>query len=101
VSGIILPSFVSCIPARVPGCVDIGLLPLLGTAAQQDDQCLSLLAEIDPVAGAEIEPQFQDARADALCSREVATFKPVQSYSDSCLRIVFELIEPSVERIAA
>jgi hypothetical protein len=34
--------------------LDVVLLPFLGAAAEQNDEALAVLDEIDPVAGAEI-----------------------------------------------
>ena len=40
-------------PPEISGGLDILLLTLLGPTAQEDDQGITVLAEIDPVAGAE------------------------------------------------
>src|SRR5260370_36744887 len=45
---------------------DVALLTLLRASAQQDDQTVSILAQIDAVAGAEVNAVFENASANAL-----------------------------------
>jgi hypothetical protein len=47
---------------------NVFLLPLLGAAAEQNDDSLSVFSEIDPVAWTEINADFKDPAADALRS---------------------------------
>lgn len=66
------PVFVACSLAtahvrwRCPS-VDVSSFP-----AEQNDQPLAILAEIDPQAGAEIHSILVNACANALCVREIA-----------------------------
>ena len=60
------------------GGLDTLLLSLLGPTAQEDDQDIAFLAEIDPIAGAEVYPAFEDTGAHALSVGEVALLHPDQ-----------------------
>jgi len=42
------------------GASDVGLLSALRAASKKDDQRLTVLGEIDPVARAPVDPQFPD-----------------------------------------
>jgi hypothetical protein len=68
VSGIlnpfVLPGFV-VLPADF-GVSDILLLAFLGAASEQDDKLVTVFAEIDPVAFARVDLQFQNAGATPL-----------------------------------
>ena len=73
------------------------ILPLacLGPAAQENDQRLAVPAKIDPVAGPEVYPVFQDTSADTLDAGEVSLLQP-----DQCRRYLrrspgVQPIEPS------
>jgi hypothetical protein len=59
---------------------DIAVLPFLGAATDQDHKAFAVLAEIDAVAGAEINLVFENTRADALGVGQVAPFDPRQGY---------------------
>jgi hypothetical protein len=50
---------------------DVSLLPLLGSAAEQDHQNLAILAEIDAIARAKVEFVFVNTCADALNARKI------------------------------
>jgi hypothetical protein len=69
-----LPSFISG-PAFL-GRGDILLLPFLRAAAYENDKAVTVLAEVDAVAGAEIDFVFINACADALGIREISLLHP-------------------------
>ena len=48
------------------------MLAFLGTAAEQNDEAVSVLAEINAVAGPEIDAALEYAGTDTLDVREVA-----------------------------
>src|SRR5665811_1465093 len=56
--------------------VDVALLPLLRSARQQDQQCLPISREIDPVSRPEIDLVFQHALADGFYVGEIALLHP-------------------------
>ena len=62
---------------------NIGVLPLLGTAREQYHQPVPVLAKIDPVTGAEINPELLDAGTHTFHRREVTLLHPV----DDCRRL--------------
>jgi hypothetical protein len=51
-------------------------LPLFRAAAQQDHKRLSVLAEVNAVAGTEVDPAFKNARTDAFHFREISMLHP-------------------------
>ncbi len=55
------------------------LLALLGAAAEQNNHPLAVLAEINPVAGAEIDPHLEHAGTNAFDVRDIAQGQPGQS----------------------
>ena len=80
---------------EVLGSLDIPLLSLLGPTAQEDDQGIAVLAEIDPVAGAEVYPVLEDASAHTLSVREIALFHPDQRCRHFGCGLGVKPIEPS------
>jgi len=54
--------------------VDISLLFLFCSAAQKDNQVISILAEIDPVARTKIDCILEHPRPNSLCIRKVSLF---------------------------
>jgi hypothetical protein len=59
-------------PANRNGRIDVALLPLLGSACQQDHQYRTVLTEINPVAWSEVDPEFEHALANRFDAGEVA-----------------------------
>src|SRR5579862_3220718 len=64
-----LPSFISGPAFLRRG--DVFLLPFLRATADENDKAIAVLAEVDTVAGSEVDPAFINARADALGIREI------------------------------
>jgi len=62
---LLLFSSVVILPARDRG-VDILPLTLLGTATEQGDEVLAILAEINTVARAIIDPEFKHTRTNTF-----------------------------------
>jgi hypothetical protein len=52
--------------------LDVLLLAFLGAAAEQNDEAVSVLAEINSLAGPEIDAALEHPGTDALDVREVA-----------------------------
>jgi len=80
---------------------DIVLLALLGAAAEQDDQPLAILAEIDPITGAECDPEFENAGTDAFDVREITQRKPGQSRRHLRGGLRVQAVEPGLVGVAA
>src|SRR6202030_1739355 len=57
---LLLPSFV-IVPVG-ESSFDVSLLALFRTAAKQNDKCLAVLAEVNAIAGAEVELVFETLR---------------------------------------
>ncbi len=77
------------------------MLALLGTTAEQDDEGVSVPAEIDPGAGAEIYAVLGDTGPDALGAGEIALLHPGQGRRHLGRRAGIETIEPLGEWAAA
>jgi len=52
--------------------IDIALLPLLGSAGQQDDDRLAIPSEINPITRTKIDPIFQHTFSHAFYIGEIA-----------------------------
>src|SRR3979490_1092182 len=52
--------------------IDITLLPLLGSAGQQDDDRLAITPEINPIAWAKIDPKLQHTFSNTFHVGEIA-----------------------------
>src|SRR5579862_5021464 len=68
---VLLFSLFIILPA-VESRLDVLMLAFLGTAAEQNDEAVSVLAEINAVAGPEIDAALEYAGTDTLDVREVA-----------------------------
>ena len=53
-------------------CCDVILLTLFGAAAQQDHQLRAVFAEVNAIAFAKVDLQFENARANAFGIRCIA-----------------------------
>jgi hypothetical protein len=73
---LLLPSFV-ILPIGQSG-VDIAMLAPFRPTAQQDDKCLAILAEVDPVTGSVVELVLENSGADAFDVREIPQRDPGQ-----------------------
>ena len=80
---------------------DVPLLASFRPTAKQDYQGVSVSAEIDSVAGADIDAILQHATANASHIGQVASLHSGQgrSYPDRCAGI--KTVEPSTERTAS
>jgi hypothetical protein len=76
----------------------IALLPLLGAAAQQNDEHLTVPAKIDLIARAAVDPQFRDALAERFRVGRIAFAKPIDGDRDPRGSPMIECIEPTPER---
>jgi hypothetical protein len=63
------------LPARLRR-FDVPILPLLGAPAEQNDDLVSILAEVHAIARAEVDLQLKDTGADALHIGRIACFQP-------------------------
>jgi hypothetical protein len=70
-------------------------LAFLRATSEQDHQTLAVLAKIDPVTWAEIDPLFEQAGSDAFNVREVAAREPGQRRRDFGRRLRIEAIKPN------
>ena len=56
-----------------PGGFDIPLLAFFRAAAEKDDKAVAVLAEVDAVAGAEIDHAGEGIRVNAVCPGPIFT----------------------------
>src|SRR5580700_8265743 len=73
--------------------LDVALLTLLRAAAEQDDQRLAILREIDPIAWPPADPIFADG-TDPFHPRRIAEFEPQSCRRDFCSGRRVKTIEP-------
>jgi hypothetical protein len=83
------------------GIHDVFALPLLGAAAEQDDEHLAVPSEVNSIAGSEIHFQLGHTAADAFHVRAITLRKSVQGNADLRLGLLVERIEPKLKRRAA
>jgi hypothetical protein len=74
--------------------VNVFPLTLFTSTAEQDDYPLAVLAEINPVARAEVESVFEDARANSLHARKVGLRETRHNYSHLGSRWRIQVVEP-------
>jgi hypothetical protein len=87
------------LPARNRGA-DVGILPSFASAAQQEDDRLSVAPEIHATARTEIQPQFGHAFAQRLGRAEISRFQPPDVTVNPRRRHGIKTIKPSGERLA-
>jgi hypothetical protein len=63
-------------------CRDVLLLAALGPSRQQDHKPIAILAEVDPVSGPEIDPEFLHPCSDALHTGKVTKLNARQRDRD-------------------
>jgi hypothetical protein len=80
---------------------NVFLLPLLGAAAEQNDDSLPVFAKVNPVAWAEINADFKDPVANALHIREVSQAKPIECGGHSPRRLGVEPVKPLPEEVSS
>jgi hypothetical protein len=56
--------------------VDVPLLALFRAPAKQDDECLTILTEVNPAAGSEVELVLEHSMTDTFDVREIAERDP-------------------------
>ena len=80
---------------------DVARLRSFVSTTEQDDQTVTVLPEIDPVTGTEMQPEFHAPVAHRLAVAEVAKADPVESDADpgACLEIP-QRVKPIAEGIA-
>jgi hypothetical protein len=81
--------------------LNVALLSFLRAAGQQDHQNITVAAEIDPVAGSEIDLVFKDTFADRFDPREVALLDACDRDRDLGARRDIQSREPIGKRRAA
>jgi hypothetical protein len=81
--------------------VDVALLPLLRAARQQDQQCLPVAREIDPISRPEIDLVFQHALADGFYVGDIALLHPGDAAGNLGARYRVQIREPFSERLVA
>src|SRR5882724_885675 len=80
--------------------LDIALLTLLGAAAEEDDQGVTVPCEIDPIARPPVDAILTDG-ADPLHTRQVARFEPHRRSGNFRSSLRVKSLEPSSERIGS
>ena len=76
----------------------MSLLPLLGPTRQQDHERFAVTTKINPVAWPEVDPKFENSRADALCIRQIARRHARQGTGDFESGNFVEVFHPIGER---
>jgi len=79
------------------GIRDIPLLPLLGSACQQDHQHLTIASEIDPVSRTKIDSVFEHACSNGFHVREISLLDPRQRNRDLGARNGIQMRKPITE----
>jgi hypothetical protein len=74
--------------------LDVLLLGLLGATTEEDDQFVTLLAEIDPVPWAEIYLIFRHTLSNGLYIREIPLFQTIERDGRLCGCLRVERREP-------
>jgi hypothetical protein len=83
------------------GGFDIPLLACFRAAAEQDDKAVAVLAEVDAVAGAEVDLVFDDPAADAFEVGRVSLTDARDGNRDLGSRLCIEPGEPLGEGATA
>src|SRR5579863_3275507 len=78
--------------------LDVSLLPLLRPTTEKDDDLVPVLAEINPVAGTEIEPVFKHPKANSLNITEIALFHTEDRSSHSRSLVGMQIEKPLLVR---
>ena len=74
------------------------VLAFLCSPAEQDDDRIRVLAKVDPVTGAKIDPGFINAGTGALGVREITLLDPNHGRGHLCRRWGIETFEPLRKR---
>jgi hypothetical protein len=104
VSAIVSPSFPLSALVVAPvrrRSIDVPLLAPLRAADEQDDQLVAVPAEIDPVAGADIDPPLGNALADRLHVPEITGLHPGERGAHLQCGTSVEAFEPVGKRTRA
>lgn len=93
-----LPSvLVVCPPAA--RLLDVPLLLLLRSTAQQDDELNSIAAEVDPIPGSPVDAPFQNTGTHGLHIAKIAFRHPPERFSDFPRCVSVQMLEPVLERL--
>ena len=76
------------------GILDISVLPLFSTAAQENHETVSIFAEVNAEARSEIQRLFENAGAYALDVREITVAYSCYRCCNSCGHLSVQTIEP-------
>lgn len=76
------------------------MLTLLCPTAEQDDETLTVSAEVDSVSRAKVDPVFADTRANALDVGEVPLCQSRQTYRNLGRSLRIQICEPFCESTA-
>jgi hypothetical protein len=64
------------------GLLDVGVLAFLGATAEQNDQHVAILPDINAIPRPEVDAVFRDTLADRFYSGEVALLHAIQRCGD-------------------
>jgi hypothetical protein len=81
--------------------VDVPLLALFRAPAKQDDECLTILTEVNPAAGSEVELVLEHSMTDTFDVREIAERDPGHGHCYLRSGLGIQIIEPCRVRVAA
>ena len=77
------------------------MLPLLGAAAEQDDDRIAIPPEINSIAGPKIDSIFEHPTAHSLHIREIRLPYPCERNRDFRGGLCIETAEPTTKRTSA
>jgi len=87
-------------PPKLLCLADVRFVALF-RASEKQMNLRPFLSEINPVAGAEIQPQHRDALANLFHIAEKSILKPINADADSRSGLNIEVIEPFGERFSS
>src|SRR6185437_16622457 len=96
-----LPLHLFVIPPEPTCRLNVRFLALFCSAAEQDHDCFTVPAKVDAIPRTEIQTEFRYACSHALCRRKITILQPSESNCDTGARCFVQILEPSLERIAA
>jgi hypothetical protein len=77
------------------------LLPALGAPGKQDNQRVAVAAEVDPIAGSELDPVLEHTGPDRFGVGEIALRHPGDDSGHPRTGLQVEILEPVVEGTVA
>jgi hypothetical protein len=77
--------------------LDVGILPLLRSAGQQDHELFTVATEIEPVSRSPIDAKLLHPCPDAFDVREIPMSQTLDRDSDFRRRLTIKIVEPRLK----